>query len=521
MARKAKALGALGRYYAHGDWISLNRAVDCLQTLRGLMPKYEDGLQLLGMGLVEKRNDMEAIHVYEQLQLLWKDEDWARLSPQQKRRRLSVDLLKATARAKLFTWQSTHEAIHELLALHAKLLPEYEKLQAERRIQPDDRKVGSEAAAYSELMGYTAVQLAYTYSLYLSYMRHYMVADIFRHPSVPKDLEVTRLDEEELRKKNGRPKPIVIKTLKKVAGHYEKWIKKAKEIAEDSDGNWSALVDGERRKAELVSRLQLTTGYTNYRMAELENSTNSQDGTIFGETFDTRLKEAEKELRGAEATHPNHYLSLQLLGLVYSEPRRRVDFTDLSIAEQYFERAILANPSDYYGHELLADVLYRRAANGGVDLMDRSMLERGLAEARRATDLREFSGTAYLLQAELQTMLLSIERDPTRRQELRKGLKQYLDQAKRFLPRTYEANPDLMWVSIVADTLQLGEGALPAASPPDRTNSKNVFMRSKDRVINKIDELTDFCIHFERNWVAHQRVFEVQRLGERAFLLYY
>jgi hypothetical protein len=295
MARKAKALGALGRYYAHGDWISLNRAVDCLQTLRGLMPKYEDGLQLLGMGLVEKRNDMEAIHVYEQLQLLWKDEDWARLSPQQKRRRLSVDLLKATARAKLFTWQSTHEAIHELLALHAKLLPEYEKLQAERRIQPDDRKVGSEAAAYSELMGYTAVQLAYTYSLYLSYMRRYMVADIFRHPSVPKDLEVTRLDEEELRKKNGRPKPIVIKTLKKVAGHYEKWIKKAKEIAEDSDGNWSALVDGERRKAELVSRLQLTTGYTNYRMAELENSTNSQDGTIFGETFDTRLKEAEKE----------------------------------------------------------------------------------------------------------------------------------------------------------------------------------------------------------------------------------
>ncbi|MBU4263924.1 MAG: hypothetical protein KKC76_18870 [Proteobacteria bacterium] len=510
-----EALGALGRYYAHGDWNSLNRAVDCLQTLRGLMPKYEDGLQLLGMGLVEKRNDIEAIHVYEQLQLLWKDDNWADLSPQRKRRQLSIDLLKATARAKLYTWQSTHEAIHELLELHKKLQPEYEKLKAEQRFQQDDKEV----AAYSELLAYTDVQLAYTYSLYLSYMRHYMVADIFRHPSVPKDLEVTRLDEEELRKKDGKPKPIVIDTVRKIAGHYEKWIKKAKEIAEDPDVKWGVLVDCKRRKAEFVSRLQLTSGYANYRMAELENSSNIKDDTILGETFDTRLKEAEKDLRRAEATHPNHYLSLQLLGLVYSEPRRKGDFTDLSIAEQYFERAILANPSDYYGHELLADVLYRRAANGGVDMMDRAMIDRGLAEAKRATVLREFSGTAYLLQAEFQTMLLSIERDSTRRQELRKGLKQYLDQAKRFLPRTYEANPDLMWVSIVADTLQLGEDTLSATSASAGTDSKDFFKGSKQEVIKKIDELTEFCIDFEQKWVAHQRVFEVQRLGERAKLL--
>jgi hypothetical protein len=152
-------------------------------------------------------------------------------------------------------------------------------------------------------------------------------------------------------------------------------------------------------------------------------------------------------------------------------------------------------------------------------MKDLAIIERGLAEAQIATGLREFSGTAYLLQAEFQTMCLSVERDSTRRQELRKGLKQYLDQAKRFLPRTYEANPDLMWVSIVADTLQLGENTPSATSTPAMTDSKNLFLESKQKVIKKIDELTAFCIDFEKNWVAHQRVYEVQRLGERAKLL--
>ena len=515
LAAYYEALGALGRYYAHGDWHSLNRAIDCLQTLRGLMPKYEDGLQLLGMALVEKRNDVEAIHVYEQLQLLWKDENWADLTPQRKRRQFSIDLLKATAKAKLYTWQSTHEALHELLELYKKLQPEYEKLRAKQPLLRDDKEV----TAYNELLAHTAVQTAYTYSLYLSYMRHYMVADIFRHSSVPEGLGISQLEEEELRKKDGKPKPIVISTVKKVAGYYEEWIKKAKQVARDPDMKWDHLVDGERRKAEFISRLHLASGYASYRMAELENSSNGQSDTILGETFDTRLAEAEKELRGAEATHPNHYLSLQLLGLVYSEPRRKDDFSDLSIAEQYFERAILMNPSDYYGHELLAEVLYRRAANGGVELMDRAMIERGFAEAQKSTDLRDSSGNAYLLQAEFQTMLLEMERDSTRRHELQKELKQYLEQAKRFLPRTYEENPDLMWVSIVADTLLLGESALLTAPKAKVGNNNNLFIRSKKEVIQEIDSLIDFCADFEQKWVAHQRIFQVKRLGERAKVL--
>ena len=69
-------------------------AVERFQTLRGQMPEYADGLQLLGMALAEQRNEIEAIYVYEQLRLLLlpSEEDWVGLSSQQKRRLLSVDL---------------------------------------------------------------------------------------------------------------------------------------------------------------------------------------------------------------------------------------------------------------------------------------------------------------------------------------------------------------------------------------------------------------------------------------------
>ena len=46
--------------------------------------------------------------------------------------------------------------------------------------------------------------------------------------------------------------------------------------------------------------------------------------------------------------------------------------------------------------------------------------------------------------------------------------------------------------------------------------SEERFRKSKKYVIEKIDELIAFCNDFEKKWVAHQRVFEVQRLRERA-----
>ena len=118
-----EARGALGRYYAHGEWKDLDLALKRLQTLRSQMPEFAAGLQLLGMALAEKRKEAEAVHVYEQLHLLLfpAGKAWSDLDASEKRRLLTIELLKATATAKRYTWQTTHDAVRQLSLLAGKL----------------------------------------------------------------------------------------------------------------------------------------------------------------------------------------------------------------------------------------------------------------------------------------------------------------------------------------------------------------------------------------------------------------
>ncbi len=504
--------GALGRYYAQGSWNDLDVALDRLQTLRAQMPEYPDGLQLLAMALAEKRNEIEAIHVYEQLRsVLVQDTGWDTLPAAQKRRVLSVDLLKATATAKLYTWQSAHQAIRGLLALSETLRTESATALSEK-----------ERAAYTELKAQAAVQLAYTYALYLSYVRQHTVADMFGNAEAPGGLRVA--DAAALKVlREGPPdaaKALVRETMKKIATEHRKWIRSAEQEQTALDKQWGQLADPERRRAELAARLQLAAGYGHYRMAELErNDAPGPADTIFGETFDKRLEDASRDLRKADAAHPNNYLVLQLLGLVYSEPRR--EGMHPNIAEQYLERAIRANPSDYYGHELLAGILLRRVGNIGLDLGSRVTIEKGLAEAETAIHLREVSGGAHLLRAQFQTMLLEIERNEPKRRELRAGLDQYVDQADRFLPRPFNRpDVDLTWVRIAAATRRLGDDAEgPQAQGIDDVllqRKLQRFRRSKEELTTKVDELIADCDRLEERWVASQRVFQIKSLGQRA-----
>jgi hypothetical protein len=309
-----------------------------------------------------------------------------------------------------------------------------------------------------------------------------------------------------------RAKVIVRRVMNLIAEQHRRWIASAEQEQKQLESEWSQLSDDDRRKmdvdrrrTELASRLQLAVGYASYRMAELERRDAAATDSVFGSSFDSRLEEAGRALRNADAAHPNHYLVLQLLGLVYSEPRREGE--DLNIAEQYFARAIRANPSDYYGHELLASVLLRRVTNLGVDESTRSLIEKGLDEARAAASLRETSGRANLLRAEFQTRLLELERNEEKRMELRAALQQYIDQADRFLPRPFGRHDvDLAWVQIVAATRAFGEKA-------DR------FGRSKEALLKLVDQLIADCELLEARWVAYQRVFEVERLHQRALRL--
>ncbi len=513
LAAYYEARGALGRYYAYGGWRDLDLALDRLRALRGQMPEYADGLQLLGMALTEKRNHTEAIHVFEQLRLLLfsGETEYTALSASEKRRLLSVDLLKATATANLDTWQATHQAVAELLQLADRL-----KTEPVADLPPDEQ------AAYGELQAQTAVQLAHTYALYLSFLGRHTVAEVFGSPAAPAAWRVNDPAELEALKSGtaDQAKRIVRRLLGEIADEHTQWIGAARQQQARLEGHWQKLADGSRRRAELVSRLNLAAGYAGYRMAEFESHDAARSDTVFGETFAARLDEAAQELTRADASHPNHYQVLQLLGLVYSEPRRP-GMMSQAVAEQYFERAVGANPADSYGHELLASMLFRRLADMGVDPASRASMEKGLAEAQAAIALRETSGSAHLLRARFQTLLLEIERDDGRRRELRAGLERSLAQAERFLPRAFgRPDPDLTFLRAVAASRRLGEAAEEislAAEGNDLARKKEErFAGEQEKVLTLLDELLADCEKIEERWVAQQRVYQVRELKERA-----
>ena len=179
----------------------------------------------------------------------------------------------------------------------------------------------------------------------------------------------------------------------------------------------------------------------------------------------------------------------------------------MSLAEQYFGRAVRANPFDPYGHELLANLLFRRVASRGLDLGSRPTIEHGLDEAKKAVTLRESSGTAHLLWAQFLRMLLEIERDSNNRRELSAALRQQLDQAERFLPEAFKMpDLDLTWMKLVSAIRQWNDD-------PDKVRH---FNKSKQDSEKMVSELITDCQRLEGRWVASQRVFHIRSLDERA-----
>lgn len=526
------AQGALGRYYAQGDWKDLAVALEELRTLRVQMPEFVDGLELLGIALAEKREEGEAIHVYEHLGSLLEKQGGH--GPSLRRRQLSIALLKATAKAKLFRWQSAHEAVRELTDLA-------EQLRTECEGAPEKERV-----ACRELLAHCMVQLAYTYALYLDYLTHHTITEVFGSEEAPDRMKISEAERKDLGPDSDKARPVVIKKVTQIANLHRRWLREADEERRKLENLWNALgdklADGTRRKGELRSRLFLAAGYGSYRMAEWERPQADPEPKVFEKleeiekpataekledfrtfepieklekaTFEALLENAKKELRKADARHPNHYAVLQLLGLVYSDPRDKE--ADLSVAEQYFERAIRANPFDYGGHELLASILLRRVANRGIEWGSQETIKKGLKEAEEAIWLRDFSYTAHLRHAEFQAMLLVLETNAANRRALHEQLEQYRKQAERFAPRVFKQNdPDLTWVEVVSDTRGLGDAAEGLKGDPEQKNQH--FKKSKDALIRKITEnLIRDCGWWEQHWVPHQRVVEITKLRQRA-----
>jgi hypothetical protein len=258
-------------------------------------------------------------------------------------------------------------------------------------------------------------------------------------------------------------------------------------------------------------------------MAEIESSRAEKAESIFNITYNDLLSKSAKRLLDVENDYANHYQVLQLLGQVYSEPRRSDGNT--SIAEQYFERAIVANPSDYWGHFLFADLIYRRILNTGLDLGSRDTIHRGLEQARAAVQANETSGSAQLLHAKFLNAMLEIERDKSKRQELASMLDQSIEKVARFLPHVFgDEDVDLAWVRLFVAIRRLGEQM--DAIAPENVDSASIsqkhvmqFEKSKKELLNSLERLIKSCERIEKRWIAQQRVSHVSGVKRMAIKL--
>lgn len=570
-----EAKGALGRYYSNGNWNDLDRALICLRNLRSYTPDSKQGLFLLGMTLSEKRYNHEAINIYEQLLLQYKDSIINKLEFNDKKFYFSYSLLKGVATVNLDTWQSTHDAIGELLNLSGMLIYEC--------INVNDK---SEKATLLGILSHTSIQLSYAYAHYFSYMRHHMMWQVFGSTHAPVELKVSNDEIEILKSKKSNPdevKKIVHNRMKIVKKQFEGWLCLSKSIAEIdnindlwneidlsdeeivklSDSSFSSekneiiskIIESkvcstnnenyseqyypsatwwnyfpkdetERRKTEFISRLYLTSGYAAYRMAEWENANASVDQTIYNETYENRLKQALQDLYKADAAHPNHYFILQLLGMVYSESRHDKIYTDslhsskgkdLSIAEQFIDRSIRANPEDYFGHELLSNILYRRIANQGIDMANKDLINNGVNEAIKAIAKREISGQSHLLKAKYQLMLVQIEKDNKHRDELISELDKYISQADRFLPKVYEnSDPDIIWLQIASRLFSF----IQQINKNKKQAENDKYIKNEiNEIVDDVDKLIKLCDIYKHRWVAQQRVFYTESLKYHATAL--
>ena len=527
---------ALARYFSAGDWKELDKAIVQLRLLRALMPENKEGLQLLALALAENRNDSEAIHVYDQLlSLLEKSEKSGNEDEQSLLEKWATQLHKATAMLQLFAWRSTHQAHDDLIALRAALNNSIE----DRCKNNSDQDFTLYCVKVYELQAQTNIQLAYSYGIYLAYLKDKMVSEIFGSDSAPNKLRIKdkhQLDvlRNGLPEDGGEAKEIVKAVMVECAAQHIARLNEAQENVKLFTDNWQRMriEQGSRRVKELQARYHFVAGYTHFRIAQLESSVKGAtiiinesileqpdlqaDDTAYG----ARTRNATEHLKQAEAAHPNHYQVLQFLGLVLSEPRLKNP--DLHIAEQYFERAILAKPTAYYSRALRAELLLRRISDLGLQSNGLELIEYGLKDVRKALEFKPTSNTTNILFSKYLLLQLEVESEPEKRKELRQELDVAIEKAERYTPRLFkQVSIELDWINIVASAGRLKEqiANLKSGTPHDIEHDQSILTelaKQKKRLLQQIAELTNQAKVLEARWVAHQHIFQVDGLKERA-----
>src|SRR5262249_28978804 len=127
------------------------------------MPYFVDGLMLLGVTLSEKRDDVEAMVIFERVEKILRLRS---LKEAERKVLYHAKLFHAISQRKLYTWQSNHQAIEELNELQEEIEEERKRLGKEIKGDPSRvDELASDLSDYAKIYVSTLIEEAYAHAV--------------------------------------------------------------------------------------------------------------------------------------------------------------------------------------------------------------------------------------------------------------------------------------------------------------------------------------------------------------------
>jgi hypothetical protein len=488
-----KGLLDFRRYYTSGDPKQLDSAVKSLRTLARLAPQHGDGLLLLGMVLIESRgeSEIEAIQAFERYIKLKATSD-----PLKAKR---AELLMSIARMRQYDASENHEAIGDL-----------EKLSnALSKFEPAN---DSEEFTVQELHALAHVQLAHANALRLAFLRSEGFRVVTGSSTEPDAKDVAQ-------------------RIDFIWNSHKTHLSDAHQLRGALNHKVPTQGKDPERRAERVKRLdfeiRLTTGYGLHRRAgwlpDPPEKRAAKEPVTYGseqkdpESASEAFENAIKSLQEAELMLASHYLPAQYLGMVFAEPRYRALDRDkagqhLQRSLVYLERAVSLNPTDYYGHELLAQARLRVAIERALVPDTMEIILAGIKSAEASGAKRTWGTAVPLLRAQLHQLKYELSTDEERA-KMAGELERYVVRSALSRQRLHEdgeTDPETEWVRLLIDVRSFG--------PADANATDEVFVGARDAFDARLKALIDRCNGLaEKTWSSEvrQRLHHIRkRAGE-------
>jgi len=411
-------LASYQRTFQAGD---LDEAEKEFRLLTSEMPLYVPGWMFLGITLVEKRSEMDAIRAFGRAQQLLAPGGVLRAAATATDRQtwLQAHLFTANALLQMYDWKDNHEALR-ILATTLPTIQTARPAGMKRQVFYDLSKT-----RFSFLF-----QTAHTVGHDLILLNEDNFVDALTEPpgaaagssTVPASVKPSDARQTELRNHEDAVRNTVDPT-QLAAAKAQRQTDFAEEItrifkaqqdlvkqADDALNKIDAFVDDtavpiaellnktewKRDRERLAADLRNADGYAQFRYAQLQAPDDKQ--------FKEQCKAALAKLVEAQAARPNEYTIIQNLALIYGDPRYDPDGKELDTARTLFARSVEIKSRDYYGYQKLATLAIRQAYERGVEFFSLDETKAAITQAEKARELRPGEGTILALLGQLYTL---------------------------------------------------------------------------------------------------------------------